>query len=164
MENIMKKKIIAGIVTIMTTLGIQTSEANAGIFIQAGPIFTPSTVVQSPQVMQVPQVVQTTTEYVGQQSYCREFTQTFTIAEQTQRGYGTACLQPDGSWQIQSSQTANSLNTQQPQAIQYVVRDQSVYVVPPRPWIVAHFPVIPYVVNYHPHHIEGRHYERRQYR
>ena len=32
--------------------------------------------------------------------YCREFTQTIQIGGQTQKGYGTACRQPDGSWQI----------------------------------------------------------------
>lgn len=32
--------------------------------------------------------------------YCREFQQTVTIGGQKQQGYGTACRQPDGSWQI----------------------------------------------------------------
>ena len=32
--------------------------------------------------------------------YCREFQQTITVGGQTQQGYGTACRQPDGSWQI----------------------------------------------------------------
>ncbi len=34
--------------------------------------------------------------------YCREFTNTINIGGQPQRGYGTACRQPDGSWQIVS--------------------------------------------------------------
>ncbi len=33
-------------------------------------------------------------------SYCREFQQTVTIGGQTEQAYGTACRQPDGSWQI----------------------------------------------------------------
>jgi surface antigen len=33
-------------------------------------------------------------------SYCREFQQTVTIGGQTEEAYGTACRQPDGSWQI----------------------------------------------------------------
>lgn len=40
---------------------------------------------------------------VGQTStgaYCREFQQTVTIDGQTERAYGTACQQPDGTWQI----------------------------------------------------------------
>jgi surface antigen len=32
--------------------------------------------------------------------YCREFQQTITIDGQTERAYGTACRQPDGSWRI----------------------------------------------------------------
>ncbi len=34
--------------------------------------------------------------------YCREFSQTINVGGQTERGYGTACRQPDGSWQIVS--------------------------------------------------------------
>ena len=33
-------------------------------------------------------------------AYCREFQQTVTVGGQTQDAYGTACRQPDGSWQI----------------------------------------------------------------
>lgn len=48
--------------------------------------------------------------YVGQpaaqpvaaQQYCREFNQSVTIGGQVQPSYGTACLQPDGSWAIQN--------------------------------------------------------------
>lgn len=32
--------------------------------------------------------------------YCREFQQTVTIGGQTESAYGTACRQPDGSWEI----------------------------------------------------------------
>lgn len=32
--------------------------------------------------------------------YCREFQQTITVGGKTEQGYGTACRQPDGSWQI----------------------------------------------------------------
>ena len=32
--------------------------------------------------------------------YCREFQQTVTIDGQENRAFGTACRQPDGSWQI----------------------------------------------------------------
>lgn len=32
--------------------------------------------------------------------YCREFQQTVTIGGKTEQAYGTACRQPDGSWQI----------------------------------------------------------------
>lgn len=33
--------------------------------------------------------------------YCREYTQTISVGGKKQEGYGTACRQPDGSWQIQ---------------------------------------------------------------
>lgn len=32
--------------------------------------------------------------------YCREYSQTVTVAGKTEEAYGTACRQPDGSWQI----------------------------------------------------------------
>lgn len=32
--------------------------------------------------------------------YCREFNQTINVGGKTERGYGTACRQADGSWQI----------------------------------------------------------------
>jgi surface antigen len=35
------------------------------------------------------------------EQYCREFNQGITVGGKVQAGYGTACLQPDGSWQIQ---------------------------------------------------------------
>lgn len=35
-------------------------------------------------------------------SYCREYTTDVVIGGQTERAYGTACRQPDGTWQVQS--------------------------------------------------------------
>lgn len=35
--------------------------------------------------------------------YCREFQQTVTVGGKTEQAYGTACRQPDGSWQIVQS-------------------------------------------------------------
>jgi surface antigen len=32
--------------------------------------------------------------------YCREYTQTIVVGGRSQQGYGKACRQPDGSWQI----------------------------------------------------------------
>jgi surface antigen len=34
-------------------------------------------------------------------AYCREYQQTVYVAGQRQSSYGTACMQPDGSWQMQ---------------------------------------------------------------
>jgi surface antigen len=33
-------------------------------------------------------------------TYCREFQQSIQVAGRTERAYGTACRQPDGTWQI----------------------------------------------------------------
>jgi surface antigen len=33
--------------------------------------------------------------------YCREYQQTVTVGGEPQQSYGTACRQPDGSWQVQ---------------------------------------------------------------
>lgn len=32
--------------------------------------------------------------------YCREYSQTINVGGKTERGYGTACRQPDGTWKI----------------------------------------------------------------
>lgn len=32
--------------------------------------------------------------------YCREYQQTITVGGRTERAYGTACRQPDGSWKV----------------------------------------------------------------
>lgn len=34
--------------------------------------------------------------------FCREFQQTVVIGGKEEKGYGTACRQPDGSWQVQN--------------------------------------------------------------
>ncbi len=46
--------------------------------------------------------VQPTVQPIAAQQYCREFNQNVTIGGQVQPSYGTACLQPDGSWAIQN--------------------------------------------------------------
>ena len=38
----------------------------------------------------------------GDGRFCREYQQTITVGGQEERGFGTACRQPDGSWQLQS--------------------------------------------------------------
>lgn len=39
----------------------------------------------------------------GEQRYCREFTQTIYVGGEEQTGVGTACRNPDGTWQLVSS-------------------------------------------------------------
>ncbi len=38
----------------------------------------------------------------GDGQYCREYQQTVTVGGRTENAYGTACRQPDGSWQVAS--------------------------------------------------------------
>ncbi|MDJ1159012.1 hypothetical protein QNA08_12275 [Chelatococcus sp. SYSU_G07232] len=40
--------------------------------------------------------------YDSPDGYCREYTHTIYVGGRPQRGYGTACQQPDGSWRIVS--------------------------------------------------------------
>jgi len=47
-------------------------------------------------------VVPTRTYQQPNGSYCREYTQTVTISGRQQKAYGTACRQPDGTWQVVS--------------------------------------------------------------
>jgi hypothetical protein len=35
--------------------------------------------------------------------YCREFQKTVTIGGRTEQAYGTACMQPDGAWEVVSN-------------------------------------------------------------
>lgn len=56
-------------------------------------VYAPPTVVYAPPPVAVapppPQVAS---------AYCREYTETVVVAGQTHSAYGTACMQPDGSW------------------------------------------------------------------
>lgn len=56
----------------------------------------------------------------GQGEPCREFQQTIVIGGREEQGYGTACRQPDGSWQIVSGQSAAPSTTVQQQSTVYV--------------------------------------------
>jgi surface antigen len=40
------------------------------------------------------------TYQAGGGQYCREYQQTVVVGGREQHGYGTACRQPDGSWQV----------------------------------------------------------------
>lgn len=36
----------------------------------------------------------------AQGQYCREYTQTISVGGRSEKGYGRACRQPDGAWQV----------------------------------------------------------------
>jgi hypothetical protein len=97
--------------------------------------------------------VTTTTAAKANQPYCREYTQTFKVDNKIQNGYGTACLQPDGSWAIQKVPTAKL-----PTYGQVAIEDRPVMYVEKNgyPYLV---PLDPY--PYHGHIIVGTRDRRR---
>lgn len=72
----------------------------------------------------------TTVEPPETQQYCREYTQTLKIGSHTQRSHGTACMQPDGSWELMpaTAQTGRPVPS-----ITYIMRDDRMYYMPPEP-------------------------------
>ena len=96
----------------------------------------------------------------AQQPYCREYTQTVRIGNTLQKGYGTACMQADGSWQMVTPPTTQQMvyATPQPVVVQpsttYIVQESPVIYAAPRPR-----PVISFVYGqgfgggyHHPHY------------
>lgn len=61
--------------------------------------------------------------------YCREYVRTITIGNRIEEGYGTACLQPDGSWKIQN-EYQQPVSSRVPQRMQTVIEKEVVYVTP----------------------------------
>ena len=47
-------------------------------------------------------IVPTRDGYSGSGAYCREYQQTIIVGGKQHSAYGTACRQPDGSWQVVS--------------------------------------------------------------
>jgi len=76
---------------------------------------------------------------------CREFTQTIIVAGERQQGYGTACRQPDGSWQIVSDEAVvatRPVQVLQPRVV--YVREPPVRYVYVAPYPYAYRPYYPY--------------------
>jgi surface antigen len=48
-------------------------------------------------------ITPTKTYQLANGQYCRMYTQTINVGNEPQQTYGTACRQPDGSWQVQPS-------------------------------------------------------------
>ena len=67
----------------------------------------------------------------GASNYCREYTRTVYIGNRTQEAYGTACLQPDGSWMIVGEGLGNDI-PQDVNNVTYVVHESRQNIVPPR--------------------------------
>ncbi|MCB2081911.1 MAG: hypothetical protein H6908_04280 [Hyphomicrobiales bacterium] len=84
--------------------------------------------------------------------YCREYTREIIIGGKRETAYGTACLQPDGTWEIQSENNSASVTEQE--TVKYVVQEPVV--------ITRTYPssFIRLNVFSHPFH----HYHNRQWR
>lgn len=55
------------------------------------------------------------------QSYCREFNRDIVVGGRMQNGYGTACMQPDGAWQVQNQgQAVEQVSYQTVGQVRYV--------------------------------------------
>lgn len=70
----------------------------------------------------------------GNGQYCREYTETVEIGGRRESGYGTACLQPDGSWEKQGydynkqSYSSNNITYQKPsQTTVYIIDNEPIY-------------------------------------
>lgn len=76
--------------------------------------------------------------YAGDE-YCREFTQNIAVGGKIQEAYGTACMQPDGSWERVSEMQIEGANVQeaayypvgQRMEPQVIVQQPPIYVAPP---------------------------------
>jgi len=64
-------------------------------------------------------------------NYCREYTRTVYIGGCSQDAFGTACLQPDGSWMIVGEGLGNDIPANVSQ-VDYVIRDNNRYITPNR--------------------------------
>ena len=60
-----------------------------------------STTWQNPDSGHSGTITPTRTYQASGGQFCREYQQTVTVGGESQEAYGTACRQPDGSWQIQ---------------------------------------------------------------
>lgn len=65
-----------------------------------GPVYYQSSYVPNYVAPPAPRPEELATYNDSEQTYCREYTQQVRIDGQIQESYGTACLQPDGSWRV----------------------------------------------------------------
>jgi surface antigen len=63
-------------------------------------IYAPQPVVQYRQVIDYEDYDNDAGHYRRGGDYCREYTQRVRIGDRIEESYGTACLQPDGAWQV----------------------------------------------------------------
>jgi hypothetical protein len=114
-------------------------------------------------------------EASAQDSYCREYTRSVYIGGQREEAYGTACMQPDGSWMIVGEGLGGDI-PENVTKVNYIIHDDRrdfvparvVYVEPKYKYYKYKKPPPSFVwynngryVNYHPKYINygrGHHY------
>ncbi len=74
--------------------------------------------------------------------YCREYTRTVYIGNRSQEAYGTACLQPDGSWMIVNEGLGGAYLSPGVSDVEYVIHDPRREVIPTRVVYYDRSPVI----------------------
>ena len=93
-------KILAlGALTALLCVGLAPQEASARAFFSFG-IGVPLAPAYPPPPVYVPPPPAAAPAYAPVPGQCREYQSTTTIDGRPQQVYGTACLQPDGSWRI----------------------------------------------------------------
>jgi hypothetical protein len=104
--------------------------------------------------------------------YCREYTKQIIVGNRIEQGYGVSCLQPDGSWKIQSEAIApppaasatQVVYVQQPpiETVRYVPTTRYVTVREPAPFFSISFGEDRYRHHHHHrrhHHWGGHHHK-----
>ncbi len=92
------------------------------------------------------------TAAMAEERYCREFTSDYKIGGQIQQGYGTACLTPDGSWEIvsQNAPQPSTVPAQEPVAYTPVAAPAPTTYYAPTRVVETYRPTTTQVVTYVP--------------
>lgn len=92
--------------------------------------------------------------------YCREYTEKLKVGNRMEEGYGTACMQPDGSWKrVSEAVSPPALGAVEavPEVTRVVQQERIVYVP------AAPTRVVVYGPGYYPHHWREHRFGHRPY-
>lgn len=92
------------------------------------------------------------------ETYCREYTRTVTVGGVAQNAYGTACMQPDGSWQIRGmDQPEEAADVRE--VVHYDTRERPVLIPVYEPTIPRFYVRQPFIhIEWGPHFRHDRHW------
>ena len=95
----------------------------------------------------------------SQGQYCREYRQTILIGGQKEQGYGTACRQPDGTWQIVRDESGGSGNPASTYSQAPPVEKRTYGNVYGNPYGYGYYPYYSYYpYRYYPHYPPAYYY------